>query len=56
MDNKLFFEVLERIKTVAGVETLLVLTVAALHLAVVPWGVRADKLMADTEFPYRHFK
>ena len=35
------------IKAVAGVEAFLVLAVAALHLAVMAWGVGADELVAD---------
>ena len=49
MDGKLLFEVRKGIKAVAGIETLLVLTVAALYFAIVPWGVGPDKLMADAE-------
>ena len=49
MDGKLLFEVRKGIKAAAGIETLLVLTVAALYFAIVPWGVGPDKLMADAE-------
>ena len=49
MDDKLLFEVRKGIEAAAGIETLLVLTVAALYLAIVPWGVRPDKLMADAK-------
>ena len=49
MDGKLLFEVRKGIKAAAGIETLLVLTVAALYLAIVPRGVGPDKLMADAE-------
>ena len=33
----------------AGIEAFLILTVAALHLAVVPWCVRSDQLMPDAQ-------
>ena len=33
----------------AGIEAFLSLTVAALHLAVVPWCVRSDQLMPDAQ-------
>lgn len=49
MDSKLLFEVCKGIKTAAGIETLLVLTVAALYLAIVPRGVRPDELMTDAK-------
>ena len=49
MDDKLLFEVRKGIEAAAGIETLLVLTVAALYFAIVPWGVGPDKLMADAE-------
>ena len=34
----------------AGVKAFLILPVAALHLAVMAWGVGADELMPDTKF------
>lgn len=49
MDSKLLFEVCKRIKTAAGIETLLVLAVAALYLAIVSRGVRPDELMTDAK-------
>ena len=49
MDGKLLFEVRKGIKAAAGIETLLVLTVAALYLAIVPRGVRSDELMTDAK-------
>ena len=56
MDGKLLFKVRKGIKAAAGIETLLVLTVAALYLAIVPWGVRPDKLMADAKLFRCRFK
>ena len=56
MDSKLLFEVCKGIKTAAGIEALLVLTVAALYLSVVPGSIRADELMTDAELLRCHFK
>ena len=47
MDGELLCEVVQRIKGVARVKALLILTVAALDLAVVPRGIRANELMPD---------
>ena len=49
MDGKLFGEVIRREEGMAGIEPLLILTVAALHLAVVSGRIGTDELMADTE-------
>ena len=49
MDSKLLFKVCKGIKAVTRIKALLVLTVAALYFAIVPWGVGPDKLMADAE-------
>ena len=47
MDSELLGEVNEGVETVTGVKALLVLPVAALHLAIV-WGcVGTNKLMAN---------
>ena len=48
VDSKLFGEVIQRVKVVAGVKPFLVLPVAAFHFTVVPGRVRADELMAGT--------
>ena len=45
MGSKLFCEVIERVKAVAGVEAFLVLPVAAFYLAVVAGRIGADKLV-----------
>lgn len=50
MDGKLLSEVVEGVKTVAGVKTLLVLPVVALHLAVVARCVGTDELVADASW------
>lgn len=39
MDGKLLFKVFQRKKGMAAIKAFLVLSVAALHLAVVPWSV-----------------
>ena len=48
MGSKLSGEVIQGVKTVAGIEAFLVLTVAALHLAVVARRIRPDELVAGT--------
>ena len=47
MSGKLFFKVFKRIERMAGIETLLVLTVAALDLAVVPWRIWANEFVPN---------
>ena len=44
------------IERVAGIESLLVLAVAALHLTVVPRGIRANQLMPDAQLSSRPLK
>ena len=56
MDSELFGEVIKGVKAVAGVKTLLVLPVAALHLAVVAWRVGADQFVANTQLSGGYFK
>ena len=56
MDSKLFCEILQRIESVARIESLLILTVAALDLAVVARRVRTDQFMPDIQFGGRFFK
>ena len=46
----------ERVEGMGIIETLLIFAVAALHLAIVPWGVRPDKLVTDTFGSQRSFK
>lgn len=53
MDRKLLCEIVQRIECVAGIEALLVLTVAALRLTVVPRGIRAYQLMPDGRAAFR---
>ena len=49
MDGKLLSEVIQRVKAVGGIEALLILPVAALHLAVVAGRIGANELVADTQ-------
>ena len=49
MDSELPGEVIQGVKTVAGIEALLILAVAALHFTVVPWSIGADELVTDTQ-------
>ena len=49
MDGKLLGEVLEGVKAVGRIETLLILPVATLHLAVVSWRVGTDEFMPDAQ-------
>lgn len=39
VDSKLLGEVVQEVKAVGGIETFLVLPVAAFHFAVVAWGI-----------------
>ena len=56
VDRKLLCKVVQRIERVAGIEAFLVLTVAALHLTVVPRGIRANQLMPDAQLSSRPLK
>ena len=49
MDSELFSEVIQGVETVGGIEALLVLPVATLHLAVVAGSVGTDELVADSQ-------
>ena len=49
MDGELLCKVIQGVKAVAGVKAFLVLPVAALHFAVVAWGIGTDELVADAE-------
>ena len=41
------FEVLKRVKFVVSIEVFVILAMGTLDLAIVPWRVEANKLMAD---------
>lgn len=49
VNRKLVCKIVERVETVAGVKTLLVLTVATFDLAVMPWGIRANQFVPDPQ-------
>ena len=50
IDSKLSSEIIQRVERMAGIETLLIFSVAALNLAVMSGRVGTDQLVADTEF------
>ena len=50
MDGELLYKIIQRIEGVTGIKELLILTVAALDFAVVPWRIRADQLVPDAQF------
>ena len=56
MDRKLLGEIFQRIKGVARIESLLILTMAAFHLAIVPWGIWPNELMPNAQVSGRLFK
>ena len=49
MDGKLIIKVSKGVEMVDVVKAFLILAVAALHLAVVPWGIWFDELMPDAQ-------
>ena len=56
VDSELPGEVIQGIKTVAGIEVLLILAVTSLHFTVVARRVGADELVADTQLCGSGFK
>ena len=48
MGFELSGEIMERVEAVVGIESLLILAVAALDLTIVARGIWSDQLMADT--------
>ena len=56
MDGELLCEIIKRIKGMAGIKTFLVLTVAALDLAVVARSIGPDQLMPDALLGSSPFK
>ena len=48
MDSELPGEVIQRVKTAAGIEALLILAVTTLHFTVVARRIGSDELVADT--------
>ena len=49
MDSELPGEVIQGVKTVAGIEALLILAVTTLHFTVVAWSIGANELVTDTQ-------
>lgn len=47
MDSELLFKIVQRVKSVAVIESFLVLPAAALHLSVVPGGIGTDEFVPD---------
>ena len=56
VNGKLLCEIIQRIESVAGVKTFLILAVAALDLAVVARGIRANALVANAQLSGSLFK
>lgn len=56
MYSELSSKVSKRVKGVGVVETALILAVAALHFAVMPWSIRADELVPNTKIGSSFFK
>ena len=56
MDGELICEIVRGIEGMAGIEAFLILTVAAVDLAVVSWRIRANELVPDTPLCCRLFK
>ena len=49
MCSELPGEVIQGVKTMAGIEALLILAVTTLHFTVVAWSIGANELVADTQ-------
>ena len=56
MDGELLCEIIQRVKRMAGIKTLLILAVAAFDLAVVPRGIGTDQLVPDAKLDGSPFK
>lgn len=56
MDSELLSKVVQRIKTVAGIEAFLILPVAAFHFSVVSECIGTDKFVTDTPLSGSCFK
>ena len=55
-DSQLLFEIFKRIELPHSIELLIILSVTALHLAVVPGRKRPDQLMPDSQLLQCAFK
>ena len=49
VDSELPGEVIQGVKTMAGIEALLILAVTTLHFTVVAWSIGADELVTDPQ-------
>ena len=49
VDSERICKVVKRVKAVTGVEAFLVFSVAALHLTVMSWSIRADEFVLDSQ-------
>ena len=49
-DSQLLLKILERVKVMSGIEFFVVFSVTSLHLPIVPWSIRLNEFVADTEF------
>ena len=56
MDLELFVKVQERKERGAAIESFLIFPMAALHFAIMPWGIRANELVADAKLRGSIFK
>ena len=56
VDSKLFGEVIQRVKVVAGVKPFLVLPVSTFHFTVVAGCIRTDEFVPDAWFSGGSFK
>ena len=56
MDGELLCEIVQRTEGVAGVKAFLILTVAALHLTIMPRSIWANELMPDAKLGSSPFK
>ena len=56
MNGKLLCEIIQRIESVAGVKTFLILAVAALDLAVAARGIRTNELVPNAQLSGSLFK
>ena len=55
-DSKLLFEIIKGIKTVRGIELLVILAVRALYLTVVPGCANTNEFVTNAELTERLFK
>ena len=56
MDRRLLGEIFQGIKGAAKIESLLILTMAAHHLVIVPWDIWPNEFMPNAQVSGRLFK